>query len=138
MNLRWLAVISILLCSTAHASNPYPIQIIEQFDDTRIVALIFEKDVNDSPQWNPLEDAPPLSIANAINAIKKHFLEHNQTLDSLSVTEIEIRQVPHHKKHWHYLIKIKSKIDHLLKNTFYVVLMDGKVIPAIAEPKSFK
>jgi hypothetical protein len=137
MNLRWLAVLSMMFCATAQ-SSPFPIQIIEQFDDARIVAFINESDVNNSAQWNPLKDAPPLSVASAIEAVKQHYLAHNNSLDSLSITEIEIRQVPQHKNHWHYLIKVKSNIDLEFKNTFYVVLMDGKVIPAIVEPKSYK
>lgn len=137
MNLRWLAVMSILFCSAAQ-SSPFPIQIIEQFDDARIVAFINEGDVNDSAQWNPLEDAPPLSVTSAIEAVKQQYLKQNKTLASLSVREIEIRQVPQHKNYWHYLIKVKSKVGDTFKNTFYVVLMDGKVIPAIVEPKSFK
>ena len=137
MNPKWLAVISILFCSVAQ-SSPFPIQIIEQFDDTKIVAFINENEVNDSAQWNPLETAPPLSITSAIEAVKKHYLAQNRSLDSLSITEIEVRQLPHHKNHWHYLIKIKSTLNDVFKNTFYVVLMDGKVIPAIAEPKSYK
>jgi len=137
MKLRWLLVFSVMVCANAQASQ-FPIQVIEQFDDVRIVAFINEDDVNDSAAWNPLEEAPPLSIASAIGAIKKHSAENASYPSAFSITEIELRQIPLHKNRWHYLIKIRSNVDHEFKNTFYVVLMNGKIIPAIVEPRSIK
>lgn len=137
MNSRWLVLFSIMFCATAQAVQ-FPTQIIEQFDDVRIVSFINESDISHSAQWNPLESAPPLSISDAIDAVKKLSLRSAATPDSFSIAEIELRQIPHHKNHWHYLIKTKSDVDHASKNEFYVALMDGTVIPAIVEPKSYK
>lgn len=137
MNSRWLVLFSILFCATAQAVQ-FPTQLIEQFDDVKIVSFINESDINNSALWNPLETAPPLSISGAIDAVKKHSSEMATTPALFSITEIELRQIPHHKNLWHYLIKTKSDVNHTPKNAFYVALMDGTIIPAIAEPISYK
>ncbi len=99
-----------------------------------MVAFISTEEIENSPEWNPNLTPPPLTVAEAIQAVKNYV----KTPDNLgSVNEIEIRQVPKHEKNWHYLIKIanesmKSKYD------VYVVLMNGTVIPAIIEPQGYK
>lgn len=137
MNTRWLVLFSILFCATAQAVQ-FPTQVIEQFDDVKIVSFINESDINNSALWNPLESAPPLSVSAAIDAVKKHSATTAAPPGSFSITEIELRQIPHHKNHWHYLIKTRSDVDHTSKNSFYVALMDGTIIPAIVEPVSYK
>lgn len=137
MNIRWLVLFSVLFCATAQAVQ-FPTQVIEQFDDVKIVSFINESDINDSALWNPLESAPPLSVSAAIDAVKKHSSATATSPESFSITEIELRQIPHHKNHWHYLIKTTSDVNHVSKNSFYVALMDGTIIPAIVEPVSYK
>jgi hypothetical protein len=117
----------------AHAFES-KIEIIEQFDNFRVVAFIDKKDIINSPKWNPNIDAPPLSIVEAIQAIKD-FNKTSKIIDAIK--EIEIRPVPKYEKHWHYLVKIAND-SMRTKYSIYVVLMNGEVIPAIIEPQSYK
>lgn len=110
------------------------IEIMERFDDFRVVAFVDRKDVNSSPEWDPNVGVPPLTLAEAIQAVKG-FIGGSEPLNA--VKEIEVRPVPNHSGHWHYLIKIS---DNEMKTRYdiYVVLMSGKVVPAIIEPQSYK
>ena len=121
------------LSTSAHAMQP-KIEIFEQFDDLRMVAFLNADDINNSPEWNPDAGAPPLSVNQAVQAVKGFIKTGDQ---AGAITKIEIRQVPKYGERWHYLIKVanearKAKFD------IYIVLMDGKVIPAIIEPNAYK
>jgi hypothetical protein len=129
----YLFLAILVLPANAYAAQAN-IEIVEQFDNINMVAFISINDVNESPEWDPGSDAPPLTINEAIQAVKKYIRNPKNPVD---VKEIEIRRFPKHEGRWHYLIKIaddamKSKYD------IYVVLMDGKVIPAIIEPQGYK
>jgi len=130
---RCLLIATLVLSANVHALQP-KIEIIEQFDNLRMVAFIGMEDINNNPEWNPDSGAPPLTVGEAIQSVKD-FIKTSDT--SIDIKEIEIRPVPKREKQWHYLIKIandamKSKYD------IYVVLMNGKVIPAIIEPQGYK
>ncbi|MGD8804079.1 MAG: hypothetical protein PVG12_12920 [Gammaproteobacteria bacterium] len=127
---RCLLIATLVLSTNAHALQP-KIGIIEQFDDTRMVAFVSLEDVTNSPEWDPDLVAPPLTVGEAVQAVK------NFVTSSTTVEEIEIRHVPKFEKHWHYLIKV-SNDEVKPKYKIYVVLMDGKVIPAIIEPEGYK
>lgn len=119
--------------TNVHAFQP-KVEIFEQFDNLKMVAFISMKDIGNSPEWNPNLSHPPLTVGEAIQAVK----DFNKKSDTFgSIKEIEIRPVPKHEKKWHYLIKVtndsmKSKYD------IYVVLMNGLVIPGIIEPQGYK
>jgi hypothetical protein len=99
-----------------------------------MVAFVDKKAIRDSPEWNPNIDPPPLTIVEAIQAVK----EFNKASKNLgAIKEIEIRPVPNYEKHWHYLIKIANDLMKT-KYSIYVVLMSGKVVPAIIEPQAIK
>ncbi len=130
---HWLFLATIVFSTSAHSFQS-KVVIIEQFDDLRMVAYVSEKDINNNPEWNPDAGAPPLTVVQAIKAVRSFSKSPNI---SGEIKEIEIRPAPKHGRHWHYLIKIsndttKSKFD------IYVVLMNGKVIPAIIEPQTYK
>jgi hypothetical protein len=127
---RCLLITILVLSTNAHAFQP-KIEIIEQFDDTRMVAFISAEDVNNSPEWNPDLAAPPLTVSEAVQAVK-NFVKSPATVE-----EIEIRHIPKYERVWHYLIKV-SNDEIKTKHKIYVVLMDGKVIPAIIEPEGYK
>ena len=116
----YLFVSSLVFSTNVYALQPN-IEIVEQFDDLRMVAFISEKDIDDSPVWNTNLTPPPLTVGEAIQAVKKF----NKTTDAFSdIKEIEIRPVPEHETKWHYLIKVandakRSKFD------IYMVLMNG-------------
>lgn len=132
-NCHWLSVFLFLFSVNAH-SYQSKIEIIEQFDDIKMIAFVDMEDINGNPQWVPGVNAPPLTVAQAV-AVVSAF--NNKAKAERPVVEIELRKVPKKKNNWHYLIKVsnsamKSKYD------IYVVLMSGKVIPAIIEPQSYK
>jgi hypothetical protein len=131
MNLyRLLFLVLTLIGGSSQAYTP-SIEIIEQFDNMRLVAFFSERDIENYPIWHPTEEAPPLSIKEAIQAVND---KNGGELSIDTIKEIELREISHYKHYWHYLIKTKTKT----KYRIYVVLMNGKVIPAVVEPESYK
>ncbi len=127
---RYLLIFIFALSFNAYAFKT-KVEIIEQFDNLKMVAFISQEDIKSNPEWNPDLDVPPLTVSAAIKAVKKY------TKSLKPIKEIEIRKVPDYKNQWHYLVKsaddsMQSKYD------IYVVLMNGKVIPAIIEPQGYK
>lgn len=130
---RWLPIFILFITANAHAFQS-KVEIQEQFDNLKMVAFIDEKDINNNPEWNPNVGAPPLSVIDAIQSVK----DFNKTSKNLgTIKEIEIRPVSKRGNHWHYLIKIANN-SMKTKYDVYVVLMNGKVIPAIIVPQSYK
>jgi hypothetical protein len=129
----YMFVTFVFLSTSAYAFEP-KIEIVEQFDNLRMIAFVSASDISKSPEWNPSLGAPPLSVGKAIQAVKGFVKGSN---NSTIISEIELRPVPRHEKHWHYLIKIANDAKRT-KYDLYVVLMDGKIIPAIIEPQGYK
>ncbi|NOY66035.1 MAG: hypothetical protein GXP13_01325 [Gammaproteobacteria bacterium] len=127
-----LLLIAILVLSTNVYAYQPKIEIIEQFDNLRMIAFISAKDVNTSPQWNPDLGTPSLTVGEAVQAVRNFTRSTN-----IIVKEIEIRPLPNYEAHWHYLIKVVNN-EMKTKFSIYVVLMNGKVIPAIVEPEGYK
>lgn len=130
---RFLFFLILTLAIDAYALEP-KIEIVERFDNLRMVAFIDHADLDNSPAWDPNQGNPPLSIGEAIQAVKSFI--HDST-GSTPIREIELRRVPSDKSHWHYLIKITDKAMST-KYDIYVVLLNGKVVPAAIEPQSYK
>lgn len=114
-----------------------PVEIVEYIEDTRVIAFIDVDQLNESMQWNPLEAAPPVTIARAIDAVKAQLSTMGE-ISQLSILEIELKPLPHHEKYWHYLVKIKAEINGIYNSYYYIVLMNGKTIPALKETESIK
>ena len=139
MNYKWLLLLLTLTVSAVNA-QPYQasIEIIEQFDDVRLVAFIRESDLKNYPQWSPVKEAPPLTINQAIQAVHDYHKKNNTELATETVNEIELKKMTRHEQYWHYLIKIKINSSDDAKYQVYIVLMNGKVIPALTETESYK
>ncbi|NOZ10854.1 MAG: hypothetical protein GXP09_07450 [Gammaproteobacteria bacterium] len=137
MNHRWLWLLLAIFSGNAQSFQP-SIEIIEQFDDVKLVAFINETDIENYPLWHPLTEAPPLSVSKAIQAIKDLYKTNRDQLLPKSVKEIELRELSRHEYYWHYLVKVKTNDDKKPKYQIYVVLMNGKVIPALIESESYK
>jgi len=136
MNYKWLLLLPGAICVQAQAQAFQPsISIIEQFDGIRVVAFVNENDIKNYPLWHPLKEKPPLSTSEAINAAINTSKENKDGVITATVKEIELREIPHHKDSWHYLVKLKTTDN---KYQVYVVLMNGNVIPAAIEPESYK
>ncbi len=139
MNYKWLLLLLTLTVSAANAqSYQSSIEIIEQFDDVKLVAFIRENDLESYPQWNPMKEAPPLTIDKAIKAVHDYHKKNNAELAAETVSEIELKKMARHEKYWHYLVKIKINSSDNAGYQVYVVLMNGKVIPALTETESYK
>lgn len=136
MNHRWLLLLLTIVSINAQSFQP-SLEIVEQFDDVRLIAFINKADIENYPLWHPLTEAPPLSIRNAIQAINKYKANNGKLITGI-IKEIELREMPHHKNYWHYLIKINTNPGKKPRYQVYVILMNGKVIPALIETESYK
>lgn len=132
-----LILLLILLYSGKVLAIEFPIEITEYADGVRIVAYLNKNDINEKSRWRPFHGAPPLSINDALQAVQQH-INSRPDAGHITITEIELRQIPHHKGYWHYLIKAKQEVNEGTHAQFFIVLMDGKVISAIREPESIK
>ena len=133
---RFLPVLLILFSGSLHAFN-FPVEIIEFMDDSRVAASINESDIDSSVGWVPFESAPPLSVADALDAIQTYLKARGETPDA-TLVEVELKQIPNHDAHWHYLVKFKVADDDTTQMNYFFVLMSGKVIPGVKQPQSVK
>lgn len=115
----------------------FPIEISEYIDDIKIYAHIEKSDIDEKSEWMPFETSPPLSIFDALKSVQK-YIDSNTNSVEQTLIGIELKQIPRHKEYWHYLVKVKYKIDDKLQPHFFIVLMDGKVISAIRRPDAIK
>lgn len=132
-------ILSLLLLLTAgqtHATA-FPLEIIEYIDDVKVVAFVYEEDVQQSPTWEPFETAPPIDVEDVVQKIQAYADTH-PALANAKFEKVELKRIPHHPNHWHYLVAMKTPGDDHTALYYFVMLMDGKVIPALKEPASFK
>jgi hypothetical protein len=126
----------LILFSTPMRANDFPIEIIEFIDNARVVAFIHEGDLDPASIWQPAEGAPKLSIESALEAVNAHITA-DPTISSAQLVEIKLEQVPNHNGYWNYLVEMQAT-NHEAHTSFFVVLMNGKVIPAVREPSAIK
>lgn len=126
----------LILCSKPVWASDFPIEIIEYVDDARIVAFVQKDELDPAYVWEPTEGAPKLTIEGALQAVNT-FIAEDPAIQGAQLEEIKLEQIPNHKGYWNYLVKMQTT-NHDTHHSFFVVLMDGKVIPAIREPDSFK
>lgn len=128
----------LLLVSSANLlASPYPVEVVEFVDNIRVAAFINEADIDQSTAWVPFEGPPPLPIGAALAAIKSNVAGEPEFAD-MALIEIELKQIPHHRTHWHYMVKMNSAPDGKVRAHYFIVLMNGKVIRGIKEPSSVK
>ena len=72
MKLRYILLLLAFISTTVQAAYQPSIEIYERFDDVKTVAFINESDIENYPLWHSLTEAPPLSIADAIAAVKRY------------------------------------------------------------------
>ena len=111
-----------------------PLEITEYIDDVKVIAYLHESDIDNGPQWTPFTGPPPLPISDALEAVH-HFISSDAEFADAALTGIELKPIPHHAMHWHYLVKVRFTLDGKPRPHFFVVLMDGKVISAIKRPE---
>jgi hypothetical protein len=136
MSYRWPALLALLFTANAQALD-FPIQVIEYVDDIKVVASIDEADMQSERPWHPFTDEPPLSVAQALAAVAE-TIATDEAMAGARLAEIELRRVPHHESHWHYMVKLQTKAPTPHHPHYYVVLMSGKVVPALKAPPSVR
>jgi len=132
-----LMVLLLVLFSGKALGYEFPIEVTEYIDDVKVVVYINKSDISHEAKWIPFEHSPPLSIGDALQAVEKYVNSRND-FSALELTGIELKKIPHHEAHWHYLVKTNVKVSDKVQAHFFVVLMDGKVISALKEPDSIK
>jgi len=135
MNKTILLLALLLVGTTARAYDP-PIEIVEYVDEVRIAATITREDAARNLQWAPFAGPPPLSIDGALRAVEAQARIGHAATDTL-LTSVELKQLPH-STDWHYIVRVDYVGDQQSQPHFFVVLMDGHVIPAIRVPESIK
>lgn len=127
------------LCAQAE-SRHFPLEIFDVLDDHRLVVFLHDDDIAESPQWFPGETAPRLTIAHAIERVKRHIAEHDARLRDAKLHEIELKPIHGHEKEnrWYYLLQMRIPENHKPKAYYFAILFSGKVVPAIEEPMSVK
>lgn len=132
----------LLAASTACAASDqvqFPEEIIERFDNSRVIIYINTSDITDTPAWNLAAGEPPLTIQ-ALSQIIRTRIAQDDTLKDAVVDRIELKRIQHHEaqQRWYYLVEMKTLTDGRTLKHYLAVLMDGKVVPAIREPESYK
>lgn len=133
MKRHWMALVLSILFQPVSAEQ-FPVEIIEQFDNARVVAFIRDADLASSPTWDPLAGPPPLTVQQAIQAVERQWQAAAGQPGKLLIEELELRRISSHDNHWHYLVKAR----HGRRVRYYVVLMNGKVVPSVREPEAVK
>ncbi len=131
----WL--LAALLISAQAGAIEFPLEVIESIDNTRVVAFISQKDIDAAGTWEPLRSPPPVALAQALDAVLAALSQHGVAAESIRLASAELKEFPHQPGHWHYLVRLK-KTSGKPHPRFYVVLMNGKVIPAAMEPEAYK
>lgn len=127
----------VLLFSGKVMAYDFPLEIIEYIDDVKIFAYLKQNDIDEKAKWTPFESQPPLSVNDALLAVQQ-FIKSNEGFTDVSLTSIELKQIPHHKHYWHYLVKVKYSSKDKQQPHFFIVLMDGKVVSALKQPEAIK
>lgn len=134
---RLLVILSIFISGSA-AANSFPVEIIDYMENSRVVFSLYEKDLRTAGQWEPHKNAqPPVTVAEAIKLMKAYASTKTELTD-LTLQEIELKPIPHHKQQWHYLLKVKASLDGKIRRHYFVVLMNAKVLEGIEEPDAVK
>ena len=136
MFLRMFALPFAIFTGTGYANN-FPIEIIEYIDQTRVVAFVNKEDIDRELQWVPFEGPPPLTLADSLKAVQEYIATNPELTDAV-LTEIELKRIPQHERHWHYLARLKTDTGDKPRSWFLIVLMSGKVISGLREPEGIK
>ncbi len=127
----------LLSLSSGAFAFKFPIEMIEGVDGARIIVYFNEEDLEADVRWTPFEDEPPVSVGEALAAVRTHVVK-NASLGDVTLRDIQLRRIPHHNNDWHYMVVLQSQREGKPVPHYYAVLMTGKVIPAILEPESYK
>ena len=113
----------------------FPLEIIDYMDDATIIVYAKKDDINNTSVWIPGEGNVPLGINELVSKVNS-WLKTQPEMSALKINEIELKKVKKHEKenYWYYLLQLKNHND----IQYLAVLMNGQILPAIKEPKSYK
>jgi len=133
------AAVPMLLFGHSAGATQFPLEIIEHFDDTKIVIYVQQADVDQAPTWEPGRGAPPLSIEQLVKSVTAHNSGTPGSAE-FQIRKIELKPVLRNPKRnsWYYLLRLKAIRDGRPEIEYLAVLMSGKVLPAIREPDPYK
>lgn len=134
------AIIAALLFYTANAlAYQFPLEIIEKFDDARLVIFVAESDIRNTPEWSPARGNPPLTIAGVVSKVLQ-WCEKDKNLKNANILKIELKPILRFEKQnrWYYLVQLQTPNSGQHTIQYLAILMDGKILPAIREPSSIK
>lgn len=134
---RYLIILALIGFSARLQAYQLPVEIFEYIDDVKIVAFIDMKDLQAAKSFKGFGTSPPLSIAGALSALEKHIAVHQPEISGARLEEIALRRIPHHSAYWHYAVKLKNG-NPKTPYHYFVILMSGKVIPAVHEIAAVK
>ena len=122
-------------CFSQSYAFQFPLEIIDYMDDATIIVYAKKDDINNTSVWIPGEGNVPLGINELVSKVNS-WLKTQPEMSALKINEIELKKVKKHEKenYWYYLLQLKNHKD----IQYLAVLMNGQILPAIKEPKSYK
>jgi|GEM_PF-932907 len=128
-----------LLYAARADAGQWPLEIFEVMDDKKIVVFLKDEEIAASPEWQPAEGAPPLSIGSVLKTVGD-WVEKDPRLAGSQVQELALKPIHGHEKEhrWYYLVRLHGKQDPRKTTHYLIVLLSGKVTPAIVEPMAIK
>lgn len=115
----------------------WPEEVFDVMDNQRLVIFLENEDIAESPEWQPTKGRSPLSIADVLK-LANVWISQNSRLSNAKVHEIELKPISKHEHRWYYLLQLQSKSNGKITEHYIAVLLNGKVVPAIAEPTTIK
>lgn len=146
MVFRWPCALLILLSEVFSAvlgtkalANQFPLEIIERFADARIVVYIQQTAIDQSPAWDPMEGAPPLTIEALVKTIQ-NWSAGDPVMAKSTIRKIELKPIrlKNSQDRWYYLVQLQAEHQDHTTMHYLAVLMNGKILQAIKEPEPYK
>ncbi len=128
-------VILLFGCFSQTYAFQFPLEIIDYMDNATIIVYAKKDEINSTSTWIPGEGNVPLNIDELVGKVSS-WLKTQSKMSAFKINEIELKKVKHHEKdnYWYYLIQLKNNSD----TQYIAVLMNGRILPAIKEPRSYK
>ncbi len=136
---NFLAIAVLLAAIGSVNASPWPLEIIDHLDETKIVIYIKEADIEASPLWNPASGTPTFGLSELLETVAA-WKEKNKWDAADGIEKIELKPIMHHEKEgrWYYLVQLKNVEKGKRSHQYLAVLMSGKAVAAIMEPEAYK
>lgn len=117
----------------------WPVEIYDVMDNQKLVVFLANDDIAASPPWQPAQGGPPVSIAAALEYASQ-WIEQDPRMKGARIHEIELKPIHEHENEnrWYYLLQLRTGESGKRSAYYIAVLFNGKVVPAIVEPASYK